>query len=60
MFVRVQVAVEGVHHFGKVVKGSNIVCFVVGACNLRRKWLECVEHVNKTFCFTGAIDVLES
>ena len=48
------------HHYQKVVKGSDIVCFVVSAFNLRRKGLECVGHVNKTFCFTGAIDALQS
>ena len=47
-------------HYEKVVKGSDIVCFVVSACNLRRKWLECAGYVNKTFCFSGAIDVLQS
>ena len=45
------------HHFEKV-NGSDIAFFVVSACNLRRQRLECVGHVNRTFCFTGATDVL--
>ena len=48
------------HHYEKVVNGSDIVCFVVSACNLRRQWLECVGHVNRTFCVTDATDVLQS
>lgn len=47
------------HRYEKVVNGSDIVCFVVSACNLRRQWLEYVGHVNGTFCFTGAADVLQ-
>ena len=48
------------HHHEKVVNDSDIVCFVASACNLRRQWLECVGHVNRTFCFTGATDVLKA
>ena len=28
------------HQYEKVVNGTDIVCFVVSACNLRRLWLE--------------------
>ena len=54
-----ETSVKHVHRYEKVVNGSDIVCFVVSACNLRRQWLEYVGHVNGTFCFTGATDVLQ-
>ena len=38
---------------------SDIVCFVSGACNLKTHWPECVGRLNRTFCFTGAIDALQ-
>ena len=46
-----------VYHYEKVVKASYIIWFFSSACNLRGHWLECVGQVNRTFCFTGAMDV---
>ena len=46
----------------KVLKASDqrdIVWFVSSACYLRRHWPECFGRVKRTFCFTGAIDVLQ-
>ena len=36
--------------FEKISYGS-----VSSACNWRRHWPECIERVNRTFCFTGVI-----
>ena len=47
------------YHYEKAVKASDIVWFFSSAYNLRRHWLECVGQVNGTFCFTGAIDVVQ-
>ena len=49
------------YHNEKVLKASDqrdIVWFVSSACYLRRHWPECFGRVKRTFCFTGAIDVL--
>ena len=46
----------------KVLKASDqrdIVRFVSSACYLRSHWPECFGRVKRTFCFTGAIDVLQ-
>ena len=46
----------------KVLKASDqrdIVWFVSSACSLRRHWPECFRRVKRTFCSTGAIDVLQ-
>ena len=40
------------------VDQRDIVWFVSSACYLRRHWPECFGHVKRTFCLTGAIDVL--
>ena len=55
------------YHYEKVMKArdqSDIVWFMISACNLRRHWSESVGlsvgRVNRTFCFTGAIDVLQA
>ena len=42
----------------KVSDQRDIVWFVSSACFLRRHWPECFWRVKRTFCFTGAIDVL--
>ena len=47
------------YHYEIAVKASDVVWFFSSACNLRRHCLECAGQVNRTFCFTGAIDVLE-
>ena len=50
------------YHYEKVLKASDhsdIVWFVSSGCNLRRHWPECVGRVERTFCFIGAIDVLQ-
>ena len=50
------------YHYEKVLKASgqsDIVWFVSSGCNLRRYWPECVGRVERTFCFIGAIDVLQ-
>ena len=54
-------SIQTVYHYEKVLKASNIVWFVSSACNLRGHWPECVGHVpvNRTFYFTGAIDILQ-
>ena len=41
------------------MKANDIVWFFSSACNLRRHWVECVGRVNRTFCFTDVIDVLQ-
>ena len=41
------------------MKANDIIWFFSSACNLRRHWVECVGRVNKTFCFTDVIDVLQ-
>ena len=49
------------YHNEKVLKASDqrdIVWFVSSACYLRRHWPECFGRVKRTFCFTGAIDIL--
>ena len=49
------------YHYEKVLKASDqrdIVSFVSSSCYLRGHWPECVGRVKRTFCFTGAIDVL--
>ena len=50
------------YHYEKVLKAGyqrDIVWFVSGSCYLsRRQWPECVGRVKRTFCSTGAIDVL--
>ena len=38
---------------------SDIVWFVSSACNSRKNWPEWVECVKRTFCLTGAIEVLQ-
>ena len=46
----------------KVLKANDqrdIVSFVSSACYLRRHWPECFGRVKRTFCFTGAIDILQ-
>ena len=53
----VQVAVEG-KGWMKASDHRDIVWFVSSACCLRRHWPECFGRVKRTFCFTGAIDVL--
>ena len=50
------------YHYEKVLKASgqsDIVWFVSSGCNLKRHWPECVGRVERTFCFIGAIDVLQ-
>ena len=58
-------SIQTVYHHEKVFKASDqsdtvwldavrLKCFL-----LRRHWPECVGRVNRTFCFTGAIDVLQ-
>ena len=50
------------YHYEKVLKASDqsdVVWFVSSGCNLRRHWPECVERVERTCCFIGAIDVLQ-
>ena len=47
------------YHCEKFLKASDIVWFVSSARNFRRHWPECVGCVNITFCFTGAIAVLQ-
>ena len=50
------------YHNEKVLKASDqrdIVWFVSSACYLRRHWRECFGRVKRTFCFTGAKDVLQ-
>ena len=50
------------YHYEKVMKASDqrdIVWSVSSSCYLRRHWPEYVERVKGTFCFTGAIDVLQ-
>ena len=54
-------SIETVDDNEKVLKASDqrdIVWFVSSACYLRRHWPECFGRVKRTFCFTGAIDVL--
>ena len=49
------------YHNEKVLKASDqrdIVRFLSSACYLRRHWPEGFGRVKRTFCFTGAIDVL--
>ena len=49
------------YHNEKVLKASDqrdIVWFVSSVCHLRRHWPESSGRVKRTFCFTGAIDVL--
>ena len=49
-------------HYKQVLKASDqsgVVWFVSSACKLRRHCPECVGRVKRTFCFTGAIDVLQ-
>ena len=49
------------YHNEKVLKDSekrDIVWFVSSAGYLRRHWPECFGRVKRTFCFTGATDVL--
>ena len=41
------------------MKANDIVWFFSSACNLRRHWVEFVGRVNRTFCFTDVIDVLQ-
>ena len=41
------------------MKANDIVWFFSSACNLRRHWVECVGRVNRRFCFTDVIDVLQ-
>ena len=46
----------------KVLKANDqrdVVRFVSSAGYLRRHWPECFGRVKRTFCFTGAIDVLQ-
>ena len=46
----------------KVLKASDqrdILWFVSSACYLRRHWPEYFGRVKRTFCFTGAMDVLQ-
>ena len=45
--------------YEKVFKASDIIWFVSSACHLRRQWPEFVGRVNRAFCFTGAICVLQ-
>ena len=55
-------SIETVDDNEKVLKASDqrdIVWFVSSACYLRRHWPECFGRVKRTFCFTGAIDVLQ-
>ena len=50
------------YHYEKVLKARDqrdIVWFVSSVCYLRRHWPECFGRVKRTFCFTGAIDVLQ-
>ena len=56
-----ETSIQTVYHYEKVLKASNMVWFVSSACNLRRHWSECVGRVpvNRTFRFTGAIDILQ-
>ena len=48
------------YHYEKVLKatlityGSSQVLVI-----LKTHWPECVERLNRTFCFTGAIDALQ-
>ena len=54
--------VQPVYDNEKVLKASDqrdIVWFVSSACYLRRRWPECFGRVKRTFCCTGAIDVLQ-
>ena len=46
------------YRYEKVLKASDIVWFILSACNLRRHSPESVRGVNRTF-FIGAIDVLQ-
>ena len=49
------------YHNEKVLKASDqrdIVRFLSSACYLRRHWPEGFGRVKRTFCVTGAIDVL--
>ena len=46
----------------KVLKANdqrNVVWFVSSAGYLRRHWPECFGRVKRTFCFTGAIVILQ-
>ena len=56
-----ETSIQTVYDNEKVLKASDqrdIVWFVSSACYLRRHWPECFGRVKRTFCFTGAIDVL--
>ena len=44
----------------KVSDQRDIVWFVSSAGYLRRHWPECFGRVKRTFCFTGAIDILQA
>ena len=56
-----ETSIQTVYDNEKVLKASNqrdTVWLVSSACYLRRHWPECFRRVKRTFCFTGAIDVL--